>query len=317
MCEPLARSRAADRSLKGQRTNGIPEPQEVGAAASVLGGGVLVRDGEGGDGVLPRVLTIAGSDSGGGAGVQADLKTFLALGAFGMSALTAVTAQNTLAVAGVEALSPDFVALQIRSVADDIGVDAAKTGMLFSAAIIEAVAETLRHYAFPLVVDPVMVSKSGARLLREDAVEVLKKRLLPLATVVTPNLPEAHILAGLPAGTPDDELARAIQGSGVPFVLLKGGHRPGPTVTDRLYGPGLRRAYPHPRHDTPNTHGTGCTLSAAIAVGLARGLDVAAAVELAIRFVDGAIRSALPFGHGHGPLHHGWYLTPFSRGDQD
>jgi hydroxymethylpyrimidine/phosphomethylpyrimidine kinase len=266
--------------------------------------------------MLPRLLTIAGSDSGGGAGIQADLKTFQAFGAFGMSAITAVTAQNTERVAEVVALDPAFVALQIRMVAEDIGVDAAKCGMLFSRPIIEAVASVLADYTFPLVLDPVMVAKSGDRLLEPEAVAALTELLLPRATVLTPNVPEARLLAGLEPEAPDEEVAARLLALGPRFVLLKGGHRRGPEVVDWLYGEGGREPFRHPRRETRNTHGTGCTLSAAIAAGLARGLGARDAVAEAICFVDGAIEAGLDLGHGHGPLHHGFASQPFSCAKQ-
>jgi hydroxymethylpyrimidine/phosphomethylpyrimidine kinase len=260
--------------------------------------------------MLPRLLTIAGSDSGGGAGIQADLKTFLAFGGYGMSALTAVTAQNTCGVEGVEPLSPAFVALQIRAVVEDIGVDAAKCGMLFAAETVRAVAASLAAYSFPLVLDPVMVAKSGDRLLAADALVELRA-LLPRALVLTPNVPEARALAELPEDAPDEDVARRLQELGATWILLKGGHRSGEEVVDRLYGPGRVQEFRHPRHATRSTHGTGCTLSAAIAAGLGRGAPVPEAVAQAIAFVDGAMASAVPLGRGYGPLHHGFALPPF------
>ena len=213
----------------------------------------------------PRVLSIAGSDSGGGAGIQADLKTFSALGVFGMTAITAVTIQNTRGVSGYEALPPQVVADQIRAVVTDIGVDAAKTGMLASAPIVEAVAEAVAETAIPnLVVDPVSVSKHGHRLLDEDAVGVLRERVLPLATLVTPNLPEAAVLAGFDVTDRDlmQDAAETIQAMGPEAVLVKGGHLPGATGADDLFFDGDRMAWIAGEWiETPNTHGTGCTLS--------------------------------------------------------
>jgi hydroxymethylpyrimidine/phosphomethylpyrimidine kinase len=258
----------------------------------------------------PRVLSIAGSDSGGGAGIQADLKTFSALGVFGMTAITAVTIQNTLGVSGYEALPPQVVADQIRAVVTDIGVDAAKTGMLASAPIVEAVAEAVAETAIPnLVVDPVSVSKHGHRLLDEDAVGMLRERILPLATLVTPNLPEAAVLAGFDVtdrGLMEDA-AETIQAMGPEAVLVKGGHLPGATGSDDLFFDGDRMAWiAGERIQTPNTHGTGCTLSSAIAAHLARGDELVAAVRKGKAFVTEAIRAALPLGGGIGPVDQLW-----------
>ena len=248
----------------------------------------------------PRALSIAGSDSGGGAGIQADLKTFSALGVFGMTAITAVTIQNTRGVSGYEALPPQVVADQIRAVVTDIGVDAAKTGMLASAQIVEAVAEAVAETAIPnLVVDPVSVSKHGHRLLDEDAVGVLRERVLPLATLVTPNLPEAAVLAGFDVTDRDlmQDAAETIQAMGPEAVLVKGGHLPGATGADDLFFDGDRMAWiAGERIETPNTHGTGCTLSSAIAAHLARGAELLEAVREGKAFVTEAIRAALPLG---------------------
>jgi len=263
--------------------------------------------GQGGTGTrLRTALTIAGSDSGGGAGIQADLKTFAALGVYGTSALTAVTAQNTVGVRAVEEVSPALVVAQIDAVLEDIGADAAKTGMLSSAAIIAAVAGRIgAHGITRLVVDPVMVSKSGDRLLREDAVRALRTVLLPLALVVTPNLPEAETLAGMPIGNRAtlEDAARRIAALGPRYVLIKGGHAPGDPV-DILFDGHAFRAYPGERLITTSTHGTGCTLSAAIAAYLARGVPVEDAVGRAKGYVAAAMRAANPLGRGHGPLHH-------------
>jgi hydroxymethylpyrimidine/phosphomethylpyrimidine kinase len=261
---------------------------------------------------VPRALTIAGSDSGGGAGVQADLKTFQALGVFGMSAITAVTVQNTKGVSGFEELSPDTVSEQIRAVVTDIGVDAAKTGMLASAPIIEAVAEAVRETAVPnLVVDPVFVSKHGHALLHEDAVESLRRRILPLAAVVTPNLPEAAGLAGFPVHTPADmeRAGRTILELGAGAVLVKGGHLEGGDSTDLLVTSEGVRPFTAERIDTPHTHGTGCVLSASIAAHLARGDDLVTAVGKAKAFVTEAIRGALEIGAGIGPVNPSWNLN--------
>jgi hydroxymethylpyrimidine/phosphomethylpyrimidine kinase len=258
----------------------------------------------------PRLLTIAGSDSGGGAGLQADLKTFAAHGAYGMSVVTAVTAQNTRAVTAVHELPPAVVAAQLDAVFDDIGVDAVKIGMLASAPIVEAVAERLaawraRGQAPPVVLDPVMVAKSGAPLLRDDAVEALAGRLLPLATLLTPNLPEAARLVGLPVGSSEErrQAARALARGG-PAVLLKGGHAPGDEVEDLLFDGERFHAFRGPRLATTSTHGTGCTLSSAIACRLALGEPLARAVECGIGYLRGALAAAFPLGHGQGPVNH-------------
>jgi hydroxymethylpyrimidine/phosphomethylpyrimidine kinase len=258
---------------------------------------------------VPRALSIAGSDSGGGAGIQADLKTFQALGVFGTTAITAVTVQNTKGVSGYEELSPELVAEQIRAVVNDIGVDAAKTGMLASAPIVEAVADAVRETAVPnLVVDPVFVSKHGHPLLREDAVEALRSKILPLAALVTPNLPEASGLAGFEVRT-DQDMERAglaILNLGPQAVLVKGGHREGGDATDLLVTAEGIQPIPGERIDTPHTHGTGCVLSAAVAAYLARGDQLVDAVVKGKAFVTEAIRHALPLGQGIGPVNPGW-----------
>jgi hydroxymethylpyrimidine/phosphomethylpyrimidine kinase len=263
---------------------------------------------------IPRALSVAGSDSGGGAGIQADLKTFSALGVFGMTAITAVTAQNTRDVTGIVEIAPDMVALQIDTVVTDIGVDAAKTGMLSSAAIIEAVADRLRRHRLDrLVVDPVMVAKGGATLLRPDAMDALRRLILPLALVVTPNLPEAAALSGAPVETPAqvDDAARRIAALGPRYVVVKGGHFAGPAVDAVYDGTAARmERLEAPRIPTRDTHGTGCVFSAAIVAGLARGDDVRDAIRTAKTFVTGAIEGALPLGGGHGPA------NPLYRGTQ-
>lgn len=254
----------------------------------------------------PRVLTVAGSDSGGGAGIQADLKTILAMGGYGMSALTALTAQNTLGVVAVHAVPPGFVARQIDSVAEDIGVDAAKTGMLNTPGVIAAVAERIGHHGIgPLVVDPVMISKSGARLLQPGAEDALREQLLPLATVLTPNLPEAQVLSGLEVRKQDQmrDAARSVLDLGPAVVLVKGGHLEGPPV-DLFYDGEEFVEIAYPRVKTKNTHGTGCTYSAAIATCLGRGMDPLGAVRTARKALQRAIENALPLGEGHGPLDH-------------
>jgi hydroxymethylpyrimidine/phosphomethylpyrimidine kinase len=264
-----------------------------------------LRVSEGGP-ARPRALTIAGSDSGGGAGIQADLKTFSALGVFGMTAVTAVTVQDTTGVSGYEALSPRLVAEQIRAVATDIGVDAAKTGMLASAPIVESVADAVREAAISnLVVDPVFVSKHGHALLDEDAVGSIRERILPLSALVTPNLPEASGLVGFEV---DDRsamqrAAEAIVALGARAALIKGGHLADPDHADDLLFDGRdHRWIEGERIDTTNTHGTGCVLSAAIAAHLASGFALEEAVGLGKRFVTEAIRNALAIGRGIGPV---------------
>jgi hydroxymethylpyrimidine/phosphomethylpyrimidine kinase len=255
---------------------------------------------------IPRALTIAGSDSGGGAGIQADLKTFSAFRVFGMSVITAVTAQNSVGVQGVENLPPAFVAQQLHSVLDDFGADAAKCGMLSTAPIIAAVADVLREHPIAnLVVDPVMVAKSGDPLLRPDARQALITRILPMALVVTPNLPEAEALAGLPVVDRADmeEAARRIGALGPRHVLVKGGHLKGDAV-DLLWDGRAFHEFSAPRVDSPNTHGTGCTLSAAIAAGLALGNSLPDAVARAKAYVTRAIREGFQAGRGVGQLRH-------------
>ena len=250
-------------------------------------------------------MTIAGSDSGGGAGIQADLKTFQTLGVFGMSAITAVTVQNTKGVSGYEELSPTTVADQVRAVVTDIGVDAAKTGMLASASIVRAVADALRELEVPnLVVDPVSVSKHGHPLLAEEAIGALRSEILSLATLVTPNLPEAALLAGFPVQT-REEMERAgvaILELGARAVLVKGGHLEGTDATDLLVTVDGTALIPGERIDTPHTHGTGCVLSAAVTSHLARGDDLVASVRAGKAFVTEAIRAHLEIGHGIGPV---------------
>jgi hydroxymethylpyrimidine/phosphomethylpyrimidine kinase len=256
--------------------------------------------------LIPKALTIAGSDSGGGAGIQADLKTFSAFRVFGMSVITAVTAQNSLGVQGVENLPPAFVAQQLRSVLDDFGTDAAKCGMLSTAAIIEAVAGTLaQHRVAKLVVDPVMVAKSGDPLLQADARTALADRILPLALVVTPNLPEAEVLAGMRVVEPEDmeEAARRIHLMGPRYVLVKGGHLKG-DATDLLWNGREFTRFTAARVDSANTHGTGCTFSAAIAAGLARGQALGDAIRSAKAYVTRAIREGFKAGRGVGQLRH-------------
>jgi hydroxymethylpyrimidine/phosphomethylpyrimidine kinase len=254
---------------------------------------------------LPVALTIAGSDSGGGAGIQADLKTFAALGVHGTSALTAVTAQNTLGVTDIFELPPALVTAQIEAVMLDIGAAAAKTGMLSSAQIIDVVANAIVHFNIRnLVVDPVMVAKGGARLLRDDAVDALRRRLVPLAAVVTPNLPEAEVLLGRPIRTLDErrQAARELVALGARAAVVKGGHADDAHAIDHYFDGTELVELQSPRIDTANTHGSGCVFSAAIAAGLAKGADSLAAVLLAKEFITGAIGSSLEVGRGHGPV---------------
>ncbi len=253
-----------------------------------------------------KALTIAGSDSGGGAGIQADLKTFAARGVFGTSALTAITAQNTRGVTAVEELSPAIIAAQIDAVLEDIGADAAKTGMLSSPAIIEVVSRKLRQWKIEnLVVDPVMVAKSGDKLLRDEAVEALKVLLLPLALVATPNRYEAAILCGSEVNTVEDmaAAARQIAALGVRYVVVKGGREAEQSV-DVLWDGAQIQKYFAPHIETTSTQGTGCTFSAAIAAELAKGNLVGEAVATAKKYVTRAMQHAPRIGSGHGPLQH-------------
>jgi hydroxymethylpyrimidine/phosphomethylpyrimidine kinase len=250
--------------------------------------------------VVPRVLTIATSDSGGGAGIQADLKAFAAAGAHGSSVLVALTAQNTTAVTAVHELPPDFIRAQLEAVFDDIGVDAAKTGMLFSRAIIETVADFLERHPVQLVVDPVLIASSGAQLLQDDAVETLIGRLFPLARVVTPNLPEAEALTGM-RGASRRELAVRLVELGAPAALVTGGH--GGTPVDHLFDGRDHLELPVERHDVAATHGAGCTHSATLAALLARGLPLADAARGAAAAASAAVRNGLTeIGAGEGPV---------------
>jgi hydroxymethylpyrimidine/phosphomethylpyrimidine kinase len=255
---------------------------------------------------IHKALTIAGSDSGAGAGIQADLKTFAALGVYGTSAITAITAQNTRGVKKIFELEPELIAAQIDAVIEDIGAAAVKTGMLCNSAIIEVVAEKIReHRLTNLVVDPVMVAKSGDVLLRADAIGALKSRLIPLATVVTPNIPEAEQLTHVRGTRPQDlkDAARKIIDMGARSVVIKGGHRKGPAV-DLFYDGKLFRTFSAARVRTKNTHGTGCTFSAAIAAYLAKGEKLEQAVARAKTYMTAAIRKGFAVGSGHSPVHH-------------
>jgi hydroxymethylpyrimidine/phosphomethylpyrimidine kinase len=261
--------------------------------------------------VYRRVLTIAGSDSGGGAGIQADLKTFAALGCYGMSAITALTAQNTRGVSGIHPVPPAFAAAQIAAVLEDIGADAVKIGMLHSVELIRAVADALKHYqARHIVLDPVMVAQSGDRLLQDDAVGTIAEYLMPLAEVLTPNIPEAEVLVGRALRTRDElrAAARDLAGHGSCSVLIKGGHLEHEDSCDLLY---LARENRYveltaERIRTRNNHGTGCTLSSAIAAHLARGSGLEDAVRQAKEYISHAIRAGAGYttGRGHGPVHH-------------
>jgi len=257
--------------------------------------------------VKGRVLIIAGSDSGGGAGIQADIKAVTALAGFAMTAITALTAQNTLGVQGVHPVPLDFLRLQIDSVLADLGVDAVKTGMLGDSGTIDVVAEALdRLPGVPVVVDPVMVAKGGHKLLVDEAVAHLRRTMLPRATVLTPNVPEAALLAGMAITTEADmrEAALRLLSFGVPAVLMKGGHLDSADVVDMLVTPEGVEEFRSPRLLTRHTHGTGCTLASAIAAGLAQGMMLPAAVARARRYVHRAIASAPGYGGGHGPLDH-------------
>jgi len=264
--------------------------------------------------VLHKALTIAGSDSGGGAGIQADLKTFAAFGVYGSSVITAVTAQNTYEVSAIHVVSAQIVVEQIKAVLSDIGADAMKTGMLANAEIIEAVAATLQQFPqVPLVVDPVMIAKSGDALLTQEAVRTLRELLLPRADIVTPNVPEAEVLVERPIENEADFAAAAkmIYEMGARNVVIKGGHRPPipadsglPVVVDFFYDGSQLRSIEGPFIDTPHTHGTGCTFASAITAGLARGLNPFSAVVEARKYLTEALRTAFQIGHGKSPVHH-------------
>jgi hydroxymethylpyrimidine/phosphomethylpyrimidine kinase len=258
---------------------------------------------------MKTALTVAGSDSGGGAGIQADLKTFAAHRVYGTSAITALTAQNTLGVTAVHLVPAEFVTAQIEAVADDIGCDAVKTGMLATAAIVEAVAAAVEELELPnLVIDPVMVAKGGDRLLAGDAVHAMRTVLFRLARVVTPNVPEAEALAGMQVRSLQDarEAARRILRFGPAAVLIKGGHLPGNTITDLLVDGGHELELTGPRIDGRHTHGTGCTLAAAITARLALGQSLEEAARGAKAYVAGAMRNGIAVGAGHQPLGHFW-----------
>ncbi|KAB7707841.1 bifunctional hydroxymethylpyrimidine kinase/phosphomethylpyrimidine kinase [Bacillus aerolatus] len=257
---------------------------------------------------VSKALTIAGSDSGGGAGIQADLKTFQELGVFGMSALTAVTAQNTLGVHGVYPLTVEAVEAQIEAIGQDMGTDALKTGMLFSGEIIQAVARKIEQFGWKkVVVDPVMIAKGGASLLKEEAVKAMTEYLMPLAAVITPNIPEAEVLTDIRIQSLDDRkrAAEKLFRSGVKNIVIKGGHADdGDELIDLLYDGKEFTSFTSSRIPTKNTHGTGCTFAAAITAELAKGQTVKKAVETAVHYVHAAIEMDLQIGKGHGPTNH-------------
>ena len=252
-------------------------------------------------------MSIAGSDSSGGAGIQADLKTFAAFGVYGTSVVTAITAQNTQGVTGMLEIPKDLVQAQIDAVISDIGADAVKTGMLSSVELITLVADTIKSLNLKnVVVDPVMIAKGGDRLLREDAIETLRTKLLPIATIITPNIPEAETLTGITISNLEDSssAAKMIVDMGVTSVIVKGGHLIDNEAIDIFYDGKNFREFRSPRIETKNTHGTGCTFSSAIAAGLARGIELTDAIGKAKEYVTEAIRTNLNIGHGHGPLNH-------------
>ena len=264
-----------------------------------------------------RVLIIAGSDSGGGAGIQADIKAITALGGFAMTAVTALTAQNTLGVQGIYEVPPAFVKEQIASVLSDIGADAIKIGMLHNAEVIDAVHDAIADYVVnvPLVVDPVMVATSGASLLQERAINAMMQKIIPLADVLTPNIPEANALSGLELGRGEDtgRLAQILASLGPKAILLKGGHLEGNVVRDLLIHQENRvDVFESPRIETAHTHGTGCTLASAVACGLAQGMTLRDSVVRARHYVLEAIRTAPGYGKGNGPLNHGHAIPDFS-----
>jgi hydroxymethylpyrimidine/phosphomethylpyrimidine kinase len=260
---------------------------------------------------MRKALTIAGSDSGGGAGIQADLKTFQELEVYGMSALTAVTAQNTLGVHGIYPMTVDAVIKQIQAIGEDMGADAVKTGMLFSGEIIEAVAEYMKRYKWEnLVVDPVMIAKGGSSLLQMEAINALKKYLLPLAKVITPNIPEAEVLTEMSIRTMDEKrkAAHKLFELGVKNIVIKGGHDEDPSTSiDLLFDGAEFYSFPSKRINTTNTHGTGCSFSAAITAELAKGVAIYEAIAMAKAFIQAAIEDDLHIGQGHGPTNHGAY----------
>ncbi|MBS3785785.1 MAG: bifunctional hydroxymethylpyrimidine kinase/phosphomethylpyrimidine kinase [Gammaproteobacteria bacterium] len=267
---------------------------------------------------VSRILIIAGSDSGGGAGIQADIKTVTALQGFAMTAVTAVTAQNTLGVQAVHGLPPAMIEAQMRSVLEDIGADCLKTGMLHSPEVIQAVATVIAELApsVPLVVDPVMVAQSGDRLVPEEAMQALCQYLIPKAALITPNIPEAEALLGREITTTDamQGAAHALLELGCDAVLLKGGHLPGDKVVDVLVSASEQIQWEHERIQTTSDHGTGCTLASAIAEGTGRGLPLHHAIARAQAYLQAALHEAIPLGHGHGPVNHLHTITPYKTG---
>lgn len=257
---------------------------------------------------MNKALTIAGSDSGGGAGIQADLKTFTAFGVFGMSAITALTAQNTIGVQGIFEVTPEFIMEQIKSIMSDIGTDAAKTGMLANEMIVKTVAEAIEKFNIPnVVVDPVMIAKSGDALLSEAARQTIKQRLIPLATVVTPNVFEAEAMLDMKIKTIEDmkKAAKELRKTGCKWIVIKGGHLQNKKeAIDVVFNGKNFYLLESPRFDTKNTHGTGCTFSSAIAAGLAKGYAPLTAIQRAKEFISEAIRQSYPIGRGHGPTNH-------------
>lgn len=276
-------------------------------AVSIPGGVFCFQEEEEINMSIPRALTIAGSDSGGGAGIQADLKTFQERNVFGMSAITAITAQNTLGVTGVYECTEEAVTRQIEAVATDIGIDAAKTGMIASIPIMEVIAfQVNKHQIQPLVIDPVMVAKSGASLLEEEARHALKRILLPLSRLITPNLPEAEILVGESLDTEEKrkDAARRLADAGADAVMIKGGHVQSDRADDLLYDGKNFHVFSAPRLHTRHTHGTGCTFSAAITAELAKRKSLPEAISVAKAYITEAIRHPLSLGKGHGPTNH-------------
>jgi len=269
--------------------------------------------------VPARILSIAGSDSSGGAGIQADIKTICALGGYAMTAITAITAQNTKSVAAVQMVAPDMVRAQIRAVLDDIGVDAIKIGMIGNGAVATVIADEIKTLNVPIILDPVKVSTSGDALLDTDAQGILRRDLLPLASVLTPNLPEAEALSGQNIKTLDDvrSVAEALLAMGPKSVLIKGGHAGGDTLVDFLLWQNGEALFEGTRIKTSHTHGTGCTLASALAVFMAQGLCLTDAVRRARKYVRGAIENAPGFGAGHGPLDHNWMQSVLRSGKEE
>lgn len=264
---------------------------------------------------MKTALTIAGSDSGGGAGIQADLKAFSAQGVFGMSVITAITAQNTLEVRGVQNIDLSMIQAQIETVFDDIPVDAVKIGMLSSADVVRTVAETLGKYDAPhIILDPVMISKAGHHLLQAEAIEALKDVMIPLATMITPNVPEAEVLTGMKIVTTEDmeTACRKMHALGAKSILLKGGHLT-TDPNDLFYDGETFYWYPGKRIETKNTHGTGCTLSSAITANLAKGASLTEAIEIAKAYITEAIKQSFDLGKGHGPVHHFYEFYPSTK----